>query len=1291
MRFDHKITLSKYQHKALLSENVPRGFKNSRRLYWSWGDKMNEGNVASLTLEAVDAGDNIPPWFFDALQNGSAENILVLHPNEASRNQTLLQLAQTNSPVDTTHHLTIVRLLQLLTLDLGIPPLFGNDAGLFSVIHAHTKQAAENGELPLLFSAIEGRKWSSYQTERLLTLHQTLHQLNNPWSWEGDPGAKEFDSLLHNLEEKLGGTHPHHAFSRLMRALQTSSEVPFTLNDVRGIVVLDVAPDYSEIERSFFTSLSKIRPIHQLCSAGSFRLGFHGAYLFDAEWDYVTQADLPEWVPKHEVWLPPNEPHWRSRRGEQRNTSLHRITLERGAHSMDAAIELLRSYGLQSKGRVLIVDGAADSNQEQWHSRLASLGYQCGVEQKKLEEIPAVAGLARAMKLGIGMDAWSLEHLRGLYEHQSLPLNNGAIEQLTHPSEPSWKPFPHSDILEKIARSFHVRGGQGSLLRWLATLAQATPQLGENKNKARQALEETQWWLHCIAETWAPLVDQETLSKIPKQPLGCSTERPLPLPQRPKSGIEWLDIIYNHIDWIDLSTRTAKHDRSLAGLQIVRESHESTQTLLEKAGYSVPEKGPLFIEYFDHLLAHTSLPRSRSRGKSIQVLTPEQAHGVEADLILLAGLDVNSWSMKTSKIPWLDAPAQVHLGLFNTDLAIRQGRHHLRHLLNAAQEVVIFDTSAEEGGGPSAPLSEWLTEIRHEGSLATLQPAPSFLQDFEHQQGRLHRSWHWTKDEHGGGLVWLTPRPFTMTMVEGKAVGERAGHRGRDERQRLGLQLLDAAAPSGKVLSQTALAMAHELPIQTDRSLRQPVMKDLENGDYFTWENREHMLSTDDLILQPSNSQVLLGSSQQQHWPHLGLKRNSMSKGPAIDPRPLPALDLQSPILNATTGFHSTGMERETWSQSRLQSWLQCPRMAWMNKRLKAEPEDVQSEDVDARARGTMVHDAEAAMLNAHGVLTAAEAVDNPLPLHQGPMKTVPELWDSVLSYLEREVPWLARNDAVAVHRCREMLGVTPSQWRMHLEGEIELKPSGRLGRMISADLELTASAPLACEWMLNERKTGHVKINGFDDAGKSVQINLSGRIDRVDVVVLSEEQQIQARADGVLASTPISTVLPLDLNDIYPANRFVIIRDLKTVNGPKPKKKGNRHRKGMFDEVQLGLYARAWEQSHPGDRVVGIGVTEIGESTTHYVELDASILKYLDGNELGERTTYAQTHYRKPGSEFSLQNGFRAWISERIRTAGRAIQTARQGHVHATPGAHCSYCNVRQICPSATLGGDEK
>jgi len=67
----------------------------------------------------------------------------------------------------------------------------------------------------------------------------------------------------------------------------------------------------------------------------------------------------------------------------------------------------------------------------------------------------------------------------------------------------------------------------------------------------------------------------------------------------------------------------------------------------------------------------------------------------------------------------------------------------------------------------------------------------------------------------------------------------------------------------------------------------------------------------------------------------------------------------------------------------------------------------------------------------------------------------------------------------------------------------------------------------------------------------------------------------------------------------------------------------------------------------------------------------------------------YTQNHHREPGTEYTAVNGFRAWIQERIRTANRAIKAASNGAVNPTPGKHCSYCTVRQICPSATLGGE--
>ena len=1249
--------------------------------------EMEHGSNVSITLEAIDSGDNMPTWLSDALQNGSADNVLFIHPNEASRNQTLLRLSQTDTPVDTTHHLTLIRLTQLLILDLGLPPMLADDAGTFAVTHAFTKRAAERGDLPLLFSAIEGRKWSSFQTERVLTLHRTLTQLSQPWAWDEDPGARDFDQILAQVESSLRGTHPHRALHEITKALQVSENPPFTLNDVDGIILLNTAPDFSEIERSFYQQLSIHRPIHQLCCAGSFRLGHHGAYLFEAEWEYSTQATLPEWIPEHDVWKPTVNVPWRSRRGEERQTSLHLVTLERCKHSMDAAIELLRSFSIQSSGSVLIIDGAADANMPEWHSRIKTLGFNCGTEKVELEQIPAVSGLLRAMKLGVGMEAWSLQHLRVLFEHNSLPLVNGGVEHLEHPTERTWAPRPHPEVLENIARSFHVRGGLGSLSRWLSILSQATPQLGENPARQRQALEETQWWIHCVAEMWAPLIDDESRRSLEGEVIGCSSQQKLPLPPRLNTGAEWLDAMYLRLDWTSLASRTTAFDRSLAGLQMVREVYEKTNQQLSSADLSSPLSGEQFIQHFEQILSRTSLPRARSSGKNVQILTPQQALGVEADLVLLVGLDVNAWPMKASKVPWLDAPAQLRLGLFSSDITIRQGRHHLRHLLNAGAEVIVFDTSAEEGGGPSAPLAEWLSENKAAGTLSDFCIEPSFLPSEAHQEGTPHRSWHWTVGEYGSESVWLTPRPFTMSMVDGRSVGERGGHRGRDTRQRTGLVLAEGGLPEAAVLSYTSLAIANELPLQNDRHLRQPVMKNLDNNEYFSWENRQHLLSVDGIILQPTKSQVGVGSSQQEHWPHLGMKKNSRSRGPAIDPRPLPGYSFPSEILNSTLGTHSSSVEREKWSQSRLQSWLQCPRKAWMDTQLKARAEETLSEDLESRTRGTLIHDAEAALLRSHGVPTAEDAVSSPLPLHLGPKNSVDALWGAVLTYLSDEVPWLTRYDAVAVHRCREMIGVTPTEWRLYLEGENELEPSGRIGRMIESDFSLTGVAPLACEWEFASGKNRHVQVDGKDDAGKSSWFNLSGRVDRVDTLLLTPEMKDLAVKDGVLSSSTVGEIVSLEQPGS--ANRFVIIRDLKTVNGPKATDKGDRHRKSLFDEVQLGLYARAWEQSHPGDRVVGVGVSEVGESTTHYVEIDSSILKYLGAEEIGERTMYTQNHHREPGTEYTSVNGFRAWIQERIRTANRAIKAASNGAVNPTPGKHCSYCSVRQICPSATLGGE--
>ena len=112
-----------------------------------------------------------------------------------------------------------------------------------------------------------------------------------------------------------------------------------------------------------------------------------------------------------------------------------------------------------------------------------------------------------------------------------------------------------------------------------------------------------------------------------------------------------------------------------------------------------------------------------------------------------------------------------------------------------------------------------------------------------------------------------------------------------------------------------------------------------------------------------------------------------------------------------------------------------------------------------------------------------------------------------------------------------------------------------------------------------------------------------------------------------------------------YAAKRLVIIRDLKTVRGPAIKKRGLRHLRCLFEELQLALYARAWEITHPGDRVIGVGATEIGELTTHYVELDDDIASISEELQVGVTTRHLPLHFPSFEAKGQYRSSFRTWM----------------------------------------------
>jgi len=199
--------------------------------------------------------------------------------------------------------------------------------------------------------------------------------------------------------------------------------------------------------------------------------------------------------------------------------------------------------------------------------------------------------------------------------------------------------------------------------------------------------------------------------------------------------------------------------------------------------------------------------------------------------------------------------------------------------------------------------------------------------------------------------------------------------------------------------------------------------------------------------------------------------------------------------------------------------------------------------------------------------------------------------------------------------------------------------------------------------------------------------LRLFGYADRVDVLTLTETQETVLRDLGILGETSYDTPYPLD-GTTRSAQRLVVIRDLKTVNGPAPKHIGLRHTRCLFEDLQLALYARAWELLHPNDRVVGVGASEIGESTVHYVELDSTLAPIDETLAIGELTRYFPLHFPAQDDQGRAMSSFRRWMVERLNVAQRAVNTAAAGHINPTPGTHCQYCSISTSCGAAVGSG---
>ena len=1202
-----------------------------------------DNSVSRITIESTPSGILLPSWLQQVFLSDYDDNLLIIYPSEAARQNSVRELSTANPSLDSSKHLTIKRLVRTLLTDFRQPNVFDDDSVLLYKTHQECVKRAEKGNFPLLH--ITGKNWSINKTRRLLSLHQEISMLAKIPRWDSDPGVREFRNALMAIEKVESKTHPDLMNFHLNRLLEnlTEEKLPFTLNGLTGIIMLDHPPEFCEVERHILAKIAEFIPIHQLCNPGQFRLGYSGAYLLDVPW--CTQTTIPEWVPDHKVQAADFESHWRSTHTEVTGAQFHQVIVERSSHIVQATSSLLDSLSINPNQRILVIDADFEGRINQWHEVLRQMGIYTNIQDKTIGQLPFIQELVYHLQLANGLEAWSFERLRRLANSAIISLSF----DLTHPTDPEIIPRPHVDVLENIARSFHVLGGPGAAQRWLSTLSKMSEQYSDYTNESSIKQEETQWWLANVVKLWNIVTDdRQDISEL----MGCFTGKSLPLIENLASPNDLLQTLINATEWDRLTQDDAHFNACLSAIEVMQDKLQVIDLAGEFSGNNLN-----FIDLAKLVVNHETSDASRIQCQNLTVCSPNIAFGQSADVVILAGLDAESWTMKPSNIPWLDNATKVKLGLANSDIKIRQGRHHLRHLLNCSASVIVIDTSLDESANPSPPLAEWLDDVASDTAIFT--NVPEFISTQDYDLSNLNRTWDLISD---GDKNALKLRIFTTDYDDNKPISTRSGNRGRDIRQRSALALLSNRPMEILPDNKSSIAMAFELPINSRLRNSQPNLQSLEVGASMSWEERNKMISFTSLNLSPSAKSAKANTRMKPIWPNLGYRINGNTLSPSIDPRPLPLQEQLPDSLRDIMGDSKTDLQSKVWSANRLQAWLKCPRQAWMKNYLQLTTFETQNEDIDNRTRGLLIHDVEAEIFSKIGVPVFDTALNRGLLLSDSKYNSLEDLWQFALQHLAEKSPWLSRTNAVSVHRCREIIGVTPDIWQEYLTGATNLEPSGKIANYLSATLSLGNSATLVCEWPISNRVRQPVEIFGHNENGQEDSFLLRGRIDRVD------EINVEGQADG---------------------QRLIIIRDMKTVNGPKLNQRGQRHRKAIFDELQLALYAKAWEAANPNDRVVGVGITEVGDDTEYYVEMDPDYIDSVQHMSIGKITTYTSMTYRdideKTGGS---SNGFRAWLDERVRTALRVIGGAKAGHVNPTVSDDCKYCTVRRLCPSAKLGG---